>query len=241
MWPFSKPKTLEDSGMFSGMTDWHSHILPGVDDGIKTLEDSLAVLEQYDKWGISEVWLTPHMMEDYPNMPEQLQEKFKMLQDAWKGNVKLNLAAEHMLDSFFDERLGRNEVMPIGKEGTHLLVETSYFNPPMNMDDILLKIKSHGYFPLLAHPERYRYMDEKDYRRLHDMDILFQVNYNSLVGGYGETARKKAEWLLSQGWVHVVGSDVHRLQSLQNLAGQHPAKKGVLESLVNVAQNPTLS
>lgn len=240
MWPFSKPDTLEESGMFKGMTDWHSHILPGVDDGIRTLDDSLAVLEQYDRWGIKEVWLTPHIMEDYPNTPEHLREVFGELSAAWKGNVKLNLAAEHMMDALFEERLSKGEVMPLGKNGEYLLVETSYFNPPMNMDEILEDVKRAGYFPVLAHPERYRYMSEKDYVKLRDNDIRFQVNFNSLVGGYGETAKKKGEWLLRKGWVEAVGSDVHRLSSLQNLAARHPSKKAFVENLVGIASNPKI-
>lgn len=220
------------------MTDWHSHILPGVDDGIRTMEDSLAVLRQYDEWGIAEVWLTPHMMEDYPNTPQHVKEVFAKLQQAWKGNVKLHLATEHMMDALFEERLEAGNVLPIGKEGEYLLVETSYFNPPMNMDQILRNVQKAGYFPLLAHPERYRYMGDKDYARLRDMDVRFQVNFNSLVGGYGETARHKAEMLLKKGWVEVVGSDVHRLASLQTLAAKNPSKKSVLEALMEVASNP---
>lgn len=226
--------------MFKGMTDWHSHILPGVDDGIRTLDDSLAVLEQYDRWGIKEVWLTPHIMEDYPNTPEHLREVFGELSAAWKGNVKLNLAAEHMMDALFEERLSKGEVMPLGKNGEYLLVETSYFNPPMNMDEILEDVKRAGYFPVLAHPERYRYMSEKDYVKLRDNDIRFQVNFNSLVGGYGETAKKKGEWLLRKGWVEAVGSDVHRLSSLQNLAARHPSNKAFVDNLVGIASNPKI-
>lgn len=241
MWPFNKPKTLKESGMFQGMTDWHSHILPGVDDGIRTLEDSLAVLRQYEAWGINEVWLTPHMMEDYPNTPEHLREVFSHLSEAWTGNVKLHLAAEHMMDALFEERLKKGEVMPLGTDGGYLLVETSYFNPPMNMDQILNDVKSAGYFPLLAHPERYRYMGEKDYERLRENDIRFQINFNSLVGGYGETARKKAEWLIRQGWVEATGSDVHRLASVQKMADMRLSKNLYAEKIAAIAANPGIS
>ena len=145
MWPFKKKKiTLREAGIFQGMTDWHSHILPGVDDGIKTLDDSLAVLSQLDELGVRKVWLTPHIMEDYPNETSYLRERFIQLKEAWTGNVELRLAAENMLDSLFEERLDRNDLLPIGDEGNQLLVETSYYTPPMGMDDMLNRIRQSG-------------------------------------------------------------------------------------------------
>ena len=76
---FNTKKKLVNTGIFKGATDWHSHILPDVDDGIQTMEDSLAVLAYYEKIGIREVWLTPHIMEDIPNMVEDLRERFQEL------------------------------------------------------------------------------------------------------------------------------------------------------------------
>lgn len=213
MWPFKKNISLKDSGMFEGMTDWHSHILPGVDDGIKNIEDSLQVLEAYGQLGIKTVWLTPHIMEDYPNETADLRARFEELKTRYTGNIELHLASENMLDSLFEQRLETNDFLPIGDEGKHLLVETSYYTPPMNMDELLEGIKSIGYFPVLAHPERYRYMDEKDYRKYKEMGIIFQSNFVSLTGGYGKTAQKKAEWLLKNEMVDVYGSDVHRLNN----------------------------
>lgn len=237
MWIFGKPNSLQSSGMLQGMTDWHSHILPGVDDGIRRMEDSLAVLRQYEEWGVAEVWLTPHTMEDYPNTPSDLRGRFAELQAEWKGSVRIHLASEHMMDSLFEERLAAGDVLPIGHNADHLLVETSYFNPPMNMDQILGDVQRAGYFPLLAHPERYRYMDKEDYISLRERGIKFQLNYASLVGSYGETARKKAEWLLKQGYAEVVGSDVHRLASICNSVAKHPSKTSVLDKLAILAKN----
>ncbi len=236
MWPFKKSVvSLEDSGMFRGFTDWHSHILPGVDDGIKTLENSLEVLECYEKLGFRKVWLTPHVMEDVPNHPEKLREVFAKLKEAWKGELQIALAAENMLDSLFDERLQAGEVLPIGDEGNHLLVETSYFNPPMEFHEMLDDVKAKGFYPVLAHPERYRYMSEHDYELLKDMDVKFQANFMSAVGAYGETARKKLEWLLENGMIDLVGSDVHRLPIIKDMIRKSPSKKKTLEALMEVA------
>ena len=242
MWPFKKKLTdLGGAGLLTGFTDWHSHILPGVDDGVPTLDKSLAILDFYDKAGVKELWLTPHIMEDYPNTPERLAERFAELKEAYKGPIKLNLAAEHMLDSLFQERLDEKRVMPIGKEGNHLLVETSYFNPPMDFDTMIEEIFSAGYFPLLAHPERYRYMDEAKYESLRERGVLFQMNFISLVGGYGTLAQSKAEWLLKKGMIDVLGSDVHRLEVVTNMVTAAPRKNEHLERLLEVASKPRIS
>jgi len=199
----------------TGFTDHHSHILFGVDDGVKTLETSLKVLQLYEELGIAEVWCTPHIMEDIPNTPESLRARFAELQAAYQGPVKLHLAAENMMDQLFEERLEANDLLPLGETGNHLLVETSYFTPPMGMKDILRRIKSKGYFPVLAHPERYVYMDKDDYRELKGMEILFQVNLSSLAGGYGPEAEDKSHWLLKKGFYDLAGSDLHSLRNTQ--------------------------
>ena len=214
MWPFKKRIPLKDSGIFEGFTDYHSHILPGVDDGAQTMEEALETLRLYEELGIKSVWLTPHIMEDMPNTTTHLRERHAELQAAYSGPIKLYLAAENMLDNLFEERLERNDLLPLGENGDHLLVETSYFNPPMGLNNILLRIKSKGYVPVLAHPERYVYMDAGDYRQLKEMNVMFQLNLSSIVGGYGTEVKKKAEWLLKNGFYDLAGSDTHGLAVL---------------------------
>lgn len=201
--------------LLSGFTDYHSHILFGVDDGVKTLEVSLQVLQRYEEIGIAEVWCTPHIMEDLPNTTEGLWARFAELQAAYHGPVKLHLAAEYMMDQLFEERLQNNDLLPLGAESNRLLVETSYFNPPMGMHDILKQIKIQGYFPVLAHPERYVYMDKDDYRTLKSRGILFQLNLASLAGAYGPDAQKKARWLLKKDFYNLAGSDLHSVRNMQ--------------------------
>ena len=227
--------------MFQGFTDWHSHILPGVDDGIRSMESSLEVLDRYEKAGIRKVWLTPHVMEDYPNTTEGLRERFNELKKEYKGNIDLRLASENMLDSLFEERLEKNDFLPIGDEGRHLLVETSYMNPPYGMNEMLRRAMSKGYSLILAHPERYRYMDEADYKDLKNKGILFQTNFISLVGGYGETARRKAEWLLKEGMIDLCGSDLHKLSFFNDSIRVAPKKAHSLDALLRVAKEPALS
>ena len=265
MWPFSKKTTIAASGILQGAADHHSHILPGVDDGVETMDEALHILATYEAMGIKELWLTPHIMEDIPNTPQKLATRFEELKAAYKGSITLHLAAEYMIDNnlhkllkaregvekdcschsdhtltnkskevigtvqskpfqetpplfrgeVVEDRRGEKKttecpkLLPIGTAGKHILVETSYFNPPMRFKETLRQIKSLGYYPLLAHPERYMYMDNDEYRRLREEGVKFQLNLVSLAGGYGAVVKKKALWLLTNGLYSVAGSDLH--------------------------------
>lgn len=224
-----RKQSLRGSGALQGTTDRHSHILFGVDDGITTLEDSLAVLAYYEEIGIKEVWCTPHIMEDVPNTTEGLREKFSQLQDAYQGPIKLHLAAEYMLDNLFEERFAAGDLLLM--ENDTLLVETSTWNPPPDMTGTLRRIQKAGYRPLLAHPERYRYLTEPGYERLHQMGVHFQLNAGSLVGYYGETAMDKAYFLLEKGWYSEIGSDCHRLESIKEQYNREVLTKDILSLL----------
>ena len=241
MWPFTKYYSILDSGFLSGGTDWHCHILPGVDDGIRTMESALEVLDFYAQTGIREVWLTPHIMEDVPNTPAELRTRFAEFQAAYAAHcaeasatpIRLHLAAENMVDTLFDRRFADGELLTMvhqvlspaadpvqgsiipGPHGDMLLVETSYFSPPMAFDDTLDDIRLHGLHPLLAHPERYVYMGHRDYARLKSRGVLFQLNLMSLVGMYGDDAARKASRLLQDGLYDYAGSDLHRLAPWQ--------------------------
>lgn len=216
MWPFHKKQTLEESGFFRGFIDWHCHVLPGVDDGIQTMDEALQILAEYERLGVKEVWLTPHIMEDIPNTTSQLRERFDDLKAAYSGSVSLYLASEYMLDNLFEERLQNEDLLHFGKEGKHVLVETSYFNPPMCLTNILLHIKAKGYCPVLAHPERYLYMNPIEYHRLKSMNILFQLNIFSLIGLYGKEVQKRARLLQKQEMYEYKGTDLHRISTLEN-------------------------
>lgn len=208
-----RKESLISSGLLSGARDCHTHILPDVDDGVRTMEQALEILAYEESAGISEVWCTPHVMEDVPNATDQLLDRFAELRAAYKGPVQLHLAAEYMLDTEFEKRLDKKDLITMWDD--LVLVETSANIPPYNLLDIFRNMLSYGYRPLLAHPERYRYMQMKDYADLHDMGVFFQVNLGSLVSYYGETARKKAEVLLEKGWYSAAGSDCHRLVAVR--------------------------
>lgn len=161
-----------------------------MDDGVQTMDEALEIIRLYEELGVKAVWLTPHIMEDIPNTTAHLRDRFAELQAAYTGGVQLHLAAENMLDNLFGERLEKNDLLPLGENSDHLLVETSYFSPPMGLSNILFRIKAKGYYPVLAHPERYVYMSESDYRQLIDMGVKFQLNLFSLTGAYGKQQKE---------------------------------------------------
>lgn len=241
MWPFKSVDKLSKSGLLQNFTDWHSHILPGVDDGIRTMDESLTTLDAFERAGIKKVWLTPHIMEDFPNTTAKLRERFADLKESYKGNIELALASENMLDSLFEERLDANDFLPIGDKGEHLLIETSYVNPPYGMEQMIDRIFKAGYIPVLAHPERYRYMEEFDYRKWKNKGVLFQANYMSIVNGYGDTARKKLEWLLKEGMIDLTGSDVHRQFVFEHVIEKSPKRAEPLRQLVEIGQTPAFN
>ncbi len=213
---FKKKPTFETSNFFQGFIDYHSHILPGVDDGVRTMAQSLKILEEYERLGISELWCTPHIMEDIPNTTEALKARFAELQEAYKGPVKLHLAAEYMMDAVFDERLNNDDLLLLGLKQNKVLVETSYFNPPTHFMQELRTIKAKGLFPVLAHPERYMYMtDEAYYKTLKQQGIRFQLNVGSFSGAYGHTAKEKAEMLLKNEYYDYKGTDLHNIELLE--------------------------
>ncbi len=229
MWLFSRKKRTVQ-GILSGLTDYHSHILPGVDDGVETLDDALRVLHFYEEMGVEAVWLTPHIMEDVPNTLEFLRERFAELCAAYSGSIRLYLSSENMLDSLFEKRLQTNELLPFGDKADHLLVETSYFNAPMGLGNILMRIRTKGYYPVLAHPERYMYMDKADYQQLRENGVKFQLNILSPLGYYGKRVQDKSQWLLKQKMYDFKGSDLHDLETFREAVTQK-AKK--INKLIN--------
>ena len=230
---FNRRRSLKESGFFNGFIDRHSHILPGVDDGVRTMNEALEILDMYGRLGIGEVWLTPHIMEDTPNTTAGLRERFAGLQSAWRGEVELHLGAEYMLDNLFEKRLAAGDLLPVSRTGDHLLVETSCFTPPMDLHGVLERIRTRGYYSVLAHPERYAYMDRKEYRELNTRGVKMQLNVGSLAGFYGHAVKCKADWLLKNGMYSCAGTDLHHIMSLESIM-QGKINKRFIGQLQNI-------
>lgn len=209
MFFFNKKHSIAESGLLKGITDNHSHILPGVDDGAESLEKSLSIMAYLEKEGVSELWLTPHIMEDVPNTTEDLECRFSEFQKEYTGRITLHLAAEYMIDTLYEERLESRDLLTHGED--IVLLETSANTPPVNLWDIIERTMREGYRPIMAHPERYCYMSPDDYKRLKQMGCLFQLNLPSMAGAYGEHVQRRAEDILAKGMYDMIGSDCHRL------------------------------
>lgn len=216
---FQKKKFLVD--LLSGFVDIHNHILPGIDDGAKTVEEAVNLIYEFQELGVQKFVATPHIMDNYyPNTHKTISQSLVTLKNELmkKGltQISIDAAAEHMIDANFDMLLERSEVMPIRNE--YLLVEMSYLQASINFEDAIQKIGSSKYFPILAHPERYNYLHKtKKYEQYKQMGILFQLNMLSLGGYYGDSVRKCALQLLENNQIDFIASDVHRLQHINEL------------------------
>ena len=210
---FNSRCSLNDSGLLKGFVDNHSHVLFGVDDGVRTLEESLKILTLMEESGVRKLWCTPHIMEDVPNKTQDLKDRFEQLKEAWNGSVELDLASENMLDNLFVERLAKKDFLLHGEN--RLLVETSTWAAPLDFWNIIDNILDAGYIPVIAHPERYGYMKMEDYLRLMEKGALLQMNLASIIGVYGEAVAKRAQNMLSKGMYSMTGTDCHRFRALE--------------------------
>lgn len=219
---FRKKKYLID--YLSGITDIHNHILPGIDDGAQNVTESIALLEKFANLGIENFIATPHIMNDYyPNTPETIQNAYSNLKEEIDKNeavknTEIRFAAEYMMDQNFLDLL-KNEKLLTLKDNL-ILVEMSYFQAPINLNEILFKLQTKGYKPVLAHPERYAFYHAKDlfkYEELKNRGCLFQLNTLSLTPHYGGTIQKFAFKLIEEGLIDFIGSDTHRIQHIEKL------------------------
>lgn len=192
----------------------HSHLIPGIDDGAKTLEKSLAYIREMQALGFQKIITTPHIMGDhYPNTAEVIMAGLQDIRDALakeNNSIEISAAAEYYVDEFFVDLLDNN-VPLLTLSDKKVLIEFSTFAPPSNAFEIIFRLLSMGYQPVLAHPERYVYYYDKFnfFQELVNKGCSFQVNILSLIGHYGAVQKKIAYRLISDRLVTYLGTDLH--------------------------------
>ena len=188
--------------------DMHSHLIPGIDDGAKTLEESVALVKKLKEYGYRKIITTPHIMSDYyRNTPEIINEGLEKVNKELvrEGiDIELEAAAEYYADFEFLEKISSDNLLTMGDR--YLLFELSYFSPPESVEEIVFKIQTNGYKPLLAHPERYVYWHNRFnmYEKLKDRGVFFQLNINSLCGHYSPQVKKIAERMIQQDMIDFI-------------------------------------
>ena len=220
---FFKKKTIPLTDFFpKGFVDIHSHLLPGIDDGANSIENSIDLIVKMYSYGIKNFITTPHVLGDiYPNSSETIKNKLDEvrveLQKRSITDISIHAAAEYMMDEQFAIRLAKKDILTL--KDNFILVEMSYFNPPINLFDILFDIQIQGYKPILAHPERYNFYhnDFEKYYQLKKAGCLFQLNLLSLTEHYSKNVQKISYRLLKENMYDFVGTDTHHLNHLELL------------------------
>ncbi len=194
--------------------DMHSHLIPGIDDGSKSMEESLALIQRMEGYGLKKLIITPHVMtEFFKNTPEIIQsglEELKLAVQAANINIELEAAAEYYLDEVFLEKIaGGQKLLTFGEN--HVLVETGFMSKPSMLLESFFQLEMAGYQPVLAHPERYLYLhhDEELLEAMVDRNMKFQLNLLSITGYYSKPVKKFAEKIIDEGLVKLVGTDCH--------------------------------
>lgn len=195
--------------------DIHSHLIPGIDDGSSSISESLELVKELKNLGFEKIITTPHIHPRYPNNSEDIAEGLAQLQKSLldhKIDIEIEAAAEYYIDESFIERLNRHEsLLTFGDR--MLLVECSFINKPLFFNQAIFEIQKSGYQPILAHPERYKFLEgSMDWlMELKAMGVLFQVTLGSLSGYYGEMPRKMGKQLLKKGMIDFLATDIHRM------------------------------
>lgn len=236
---FNKSYYLRD--LLTDFVDIHNHILPGIDDGAKTVEDSITLIKELHTIGITRFINTPHTMNSYyPNTSESILDASRLLKLELKTHnlehIVTKASSEYMMDSNFEALLENNSILPL--HNNYILVEMSYLQPPINLEEIIYKINLAGYQPVLAHPERYAYYHNnlEYYKTLKTLGCLFQLNMLSLSNHYGIAIKKTAHLLLKTQMIDFIGSDTHHIRHIETLK-TITLKKQQLDSLTRSITN----
>lgn len=233
-----KQEVIEDLDLSWLGADMHSHLIPGIDDGSKSMEESLNLLRSLEGYGLKKVITTPHIMSEYyRNTPEIIRLGLEDLRKAAKQeniSLEIDAAAEYYMDEIFlDKVKAGEELLTFGDK--FILVETGFINKPQMLLDIIFNLEMAGYQPVLAHPERYQYLiaDKKLQEELIDRKLIFQVNLLSLTGFYSKQVKDFGEMLIERGVVSFLGTDCHNSRYIEML-GTLPKNQKVYQKIKNM-------
>jgi protein-tyrosine phosphatase len=200
--------------------DIHSHLLPGLDDGVQSYEESEDIILHFQQLGYRKLVTSPHVMSDtYKNTADRILARLDKLRIYLKNqeiDMEIDAAAEYYLDEQVFRMVETNQKMlTFGKN--FLLFETNFLNEPINLKEFIFLATTRGYKPVLAHPERYLYLQDNldKAQDLLDRGVLFQINISSITGFYSKIVQTTANKLIDRGWVHLLGSDCHHLQHVR--------------------------
>lgn len=232
----SKPKLSEL--IPSNYIDIHSHVLPGIDDGAKTMSDSESLLTKMVGLGFSKVITTPHTMGSvWDNTSETIKgalQKVHTERPSLAKSVNLQAASEYFLDENLMHLVQKNKLLPL--KDNYILVEMSYLSAPIQLYDFLFELQLQGYQLVLAHPERYSFLhaNKKEYDKLKKAGCMFQLNLLATVGYYGKEVAEVSDYLLKQQLYDFVGSDIHHQMHVQSFASKIKISNStVLEQLIS--------
>ena len=239
MFSFLKPKARLIDCIPTNFVDIHSHILPGIDDGAKTIEHSQLLLENMINFGFSKIITSPLTIENiWNNTPESISKALALTKEklpVLTEKVALKAASEYILDDYFASLVEQGNILTI--KDKFVLVEMSYINPPIQLFDYLFSLQVAGYTPVLAHPERYVFYhsDFSNYNKLKKAGCYFQMNLLSATGYYGKEVAKTADELLKKGMIDFVGSDFHHKHHIA--AFSNPIISKEIDQLKKAAEN----
>lgn len=231
-------------GRFSGkeklniQVDMHSHLLPGLDDGVKDYDEALEIFTAFAENGYRKVITTPHIYADhYPNTEEKITQALSLLKSTLQDKglpLEVDAAAEYYMDDSLLDKLNQGKQLLSFGKWKYVLVETAFYTKPIMFDEVIFKLKSAGYTPVLAHPERYLYLenDLSWLKRIKAGGVMLQVSLPSVIGAYGPQVKQMAKTLLKAKMADFMASDIHRRSQIPILL-KSLQKKVVPQTLRN--------
>jgi len=218
---FGKKKNENPFDFSNIVVDMHSHLVPGIDDGSQSMEESIDLIRSLKNLGYKKLITTPHIMADrYKNTPEIIQAGLKKLRQALENQrieIEIDAAAEYLIDDLFLTKIKKGNLLTMGDN--FILVELSYFTEPPNLNNVFFELQTNGYNIILAHPERYTYWHQnpEKYQDLYDRGIFLQLNINSLTGWYSKESMHIAHKLIDNKLIKFLGSDTHNAVYMNEL------------------------